>query len=44
MIALLEKLQWWNLSIGQIKELVPLLTCPDIERVKRELKIRLDML
>ena len=44
MIAMLEKLQWWNLSVEQIKELIPILTCPDIELVKKELKIRLDML
>ena len=38
MIALLERLKWWDKPIEEIRALIPILTCPDIERVKRELE------
>lgn len=38
LIALLEKLQWWNLSVERVNELIPLLSCNDLEKVKTELK------
>ena len=38
MIILLERLRWWDKPIDEIRSLIPILTCPDIERVKRELK------
>lgn len=37
LITLLEKLQWWNLSIDKINSLIPILTCSDLDKVKREL-------
>ncbi|MBQ7154059.1 MAG: hypothetical protein IJR85_00680 [Synergistaceae bacterium] len=43
MIVLLEKLKWWDKPLAEIRRLIPLLTCPDLEKVKRELKILLDM-
>ncbi|MBQ3447470.1 MAG: CatB-related O-acetyltransferase [Synergistaceae bacterium] len=39
MIALLERLKWWDKDIHEIKTLIPILTCPDILRAKHELKI-----
>ena len=44
MINLLEKFKWWDKTIDEIKELIPLLTCPDIEKVKATLKKLLGML
>jgi virginiamycin A acetyltransferase len=41
MIDLLEKVQWWDLPIGQIQALMPILTSPDLERVKEQLRRRL---
>lgn len=41
MIDLLEKLSWWDKSIEEIKALIPLLTCGDMETVKIELEKRL---
>ena len=38
MIALLEKLCWWDKSIDEILNLIPILTCSDTEYVKAELK------
>lgn len=35
---LLEKLQWWNLPIDDINKLIPILSCSDLEKVKRELR------
>ena len=37
LIALLEKLQWWNLSVEEINSLIPILTCSDLEKVRKEL-------
>ena len=38
LIDLLEKLQWWNLSVEKINSLIPILTCSDLEKVKKELR------
>lgn len=38
MIALLQQFQWWNKSIDEINEMIPLLTCSNIEKVKSEIK------
>ncbi len=38
MINLLVKLKWWDKSIEEIKELIQLLSNPDIDYVKEELK------
>ena len=38
MINLLEKLKWWDKSIEEIKEFIQLLSNPDIDYVKEELK------
>ncbi len=38
MIALLHQFQWWNKSIDEINEMIPLLTCSNIEKVKSEIK------
>ena len=38
MIALLQQFQWWYKSIDEINEMIPLLTCSNIEKVKSEIK------
>lgn len=37
MTGLLLRLRWWDKNIYEIQKLIPLLTCPDIERVKEEI-------
>ena len=41
LIDLMLKFRWWDKSIAEINSLIPLLTCGDLEKVKRELKTRL---
>jgi len=38
LIALLEEFQWWNKSIEEIDELMPLLSNPHLEIVKSEIR------
>ncbi|MBO4540886.1 MAG: chloramphenicol acetyltransferase, partial [Bacilli bacterium] len=38
MIELLEMLQWWNRSEKQIQKLIPILSNPDIEQAKEQIK------
>lgn len=38
LILLLLKLEWWNKSIEEINEMIPMLTCSDFEKVKREIR------
>lgn len=40
LIALLLKFKWWDRSIEEIQELIPILTCSDLEWVKKELRDR----
>lgn len=35
---LLLRFKWWDKSIEEINSLIPLLTCSDLEKVKKELK------
>ena len=37
LIALLLEFEWWNLSIEEINALIPILSCGDLEKVKREI-------
>ena len=37
LIDLLLKLKWWDKTVNEIQRLIPLLTCSDLEKVKREL-------
>ena len=37
MIQLLEKLEWWNLSISKIQKIIPLLSSSDIKYVEEEI-------
>ena len=39
--ALLLQFKWWDKSIDEINELLPILTCSDLEKIKAELKARL---
>jgi len=37
LIDIMEKLKWWDKSIEEINNLIPLLTSSDLEKVKQEL-------
>lgn len=39
--GLLIKLKWWDKSVDEINALIPLLTCSDLEKVKKEIKKKL---
>lgn len=38
MIELLEEFKWWDKSIDEINDLIPLLSNPDTEKVKQEIR------
>ena len=42
LIELLLRFKWWDKSIDDINELIPLLTCSKLDRVKEEIKKRID--
>ncbi|MBR4753027.1 MAG: CatB-related O-acetyltransferase [Thermoguttaceae bacterium] len=41
LIELLLQFQWWNKSVEEINDLIPLLTCSDLAKVKEALKMKL---
>lgn len=41
LIELMLKFKWWDKNIEEINDLIPLLTCSDLDKVKKELKTRL---
>ena len=41
LVDLLLEFKWWDRDIEEINALIPLLTCSDLEKVKRELRVRL---
>ena len=41
LIGLLLAFRWWDKSVDEVNALIPLLTCSDLEKVKRELRARL---
>ena len=41
LIDLMLKFKWWDKSIDEIDNLIPILTCSDLKKVKSELKKRL---
>ena len=41
LINLMPRFKWWDKSIDEIDSLIPLLTCSDLAKVKKELKARL---
>lgn len=41
LIDLLLAFKWWDKEIEEINALIPLLTCSDLEKVKRELRAKL---
>ena len=41
LINLMLRFKWWDKSIDEIDSLIPLLTCSDLAKVKKELKARL---
>ena len=40
LIELLLQFKWWDRGIDEINALIPLLTCSDLEKVRRELRAR----
>ena len=40
LIDLLLRFKWWDRSVDEINELIPILTCSDLEKVRKELKKR----
>ena len=40
LIGLLLKFKWWDKSVEEIDGLIPMLTCGDLEKVRKELKER----
>ena len=42
LISLLLQLKWWDKPINEIDGLIPLLTCSNLEAVKKELRVILD--
>ena len=41
LIDLLLRFKWWDKDIEEIENLMPILTCSDLEKVKKEIKARL---
>ncbi len=41
LIELLLRFKWWDSSVDEINELIPVLTCSDLEKVREELLARL---
>ena len=37
LIEIMEKVKWWDKSIEEINNLIPILTSSDLEKVKEEL-------
>ena len=40
LIEIMLRFKWWDKSIEEINELIPILTCSDLEKVKKEIKAR----
>lgn len=43
LINLLLRFKWWDKSVDEINALIPLLTCNDLEKVRKELKTTMNM-
>ncbi len=43
LIQLLLDFKWWDKEIEEINDLIPILTCSDLESVKRNLKLKLGL-
>ncbi len=43
LIDLLLRFKWWDKSIEEIQRLIPILTCSDLEKVRKEIEVRLPM-
>lgn len=41
LIDLMLRFKWWDKSVTEINELIPILTCSDLEKVREELKAKL---
>ena len=40
LIELMQRFKWWDKSIDEINELIPLLTCSDLDKVKKEMSLQ----
>ena len=38
LVSILEKFRWWDKSAEEINSLIPILSCGDLEKVKKELR------
>lgn len=43
LIQLMLDFKWWNKEIEEINDLIPVLTCSDLESVKYSLKLKLGL-
>ncbi len=43
LIQLMLDFKWWDKEIEEINDLIPILTCSDLESVKHNLKLRLGL-
>ena len=41
LIELLLKFKWWDKSVEEINSLIPILTCSELEKVRKEIEARL---
>jgi len=41
LIGLLLKFKWWDKSVEEINSLIPILTCSELEKVRKEIEARL---
>ena len=41
LIEMLLQFKWWDKSIEEIESLMPILSCADLEKVKKEIRARL---
>lgn len=44
LIDLMLRFRWWDRTIEEINDLIPVLTCSDLEKVRHELRTRLGLL
>ena len=41
LIGLLLQFKWWDKSVEEINSLIPILTCSELEKVRKEIEVRL---
>ena len=43
-IELMLRLKWWDKNIEEVRKLIPVLTCSDLEKVRNDIKVYLDII